>query len=344
MRADTGIQHQIIAAACSIDHARQVRAIYQECGYRAAEIHSDMDPDDRDAVLERLRLGQLDCIIQVQMLGEGFDHPRLSIAAIFRPFRSLAPYIQFVGRVMRVVVQNDPDHPDNRGYIVSHVGLNNEERWEEFRELDLEDQALLQEWLRGQGGNGGDGEGEGGPRPRRFDTAELVNNEIIGQFIDREFLDPEDDRVLDELLAKPVAAGLTVGDLVSREQLREQLRQRRDAAPTEVPTSIPVSPQRRRQAARERLAGRTGPVVNRVLADLRLSRPGRDVARAGLDAGGGSNVEAVTILLNREIRDFNGGKDREDLTVEEAEDAFANLDQLADTVRDRISTALGRTN
>ena len=118
-------------------------------------------------------------------------------------------------------------------------------------------------------------------------------------------------------------AGLTVGDLVSREQLREQLRQRRDAAPAEVPTPIPVSPQRRRQAARDRLAGRTGPVVNRVLTDLRLSRPGRDVARAGLGAGGGSNVEAVTILLNREIRDFNGGKDREDLTVEEAEAAFA---------------------
>jgi DNA repair protein RadD len=29
--------------------------------------------------------------IQVQMLGEGFDHPKLSVAAIFRPFRSLAP-------------------------------------------------------------------------------------------------------------------------------------------------------------------------------------------------------------------------------------------------------------
>ena len=344
MRAENGIQHQIIAAACSIDHARQIRALYEQCGYRAAEIHSDMDSDEQDAVLERLRRGQLDCIIQVQMLGEGFDHPRLSVAAVFRPFRSLAPYIQFVGRVMRVIIQDTPDNPDNRGYIISHVGLNNEERWEEFRELDLEDQALLQEWLRGQGGNGGDGEGEGGPRPRRFDTAELVNNEIIGQFIDREFLDPEDDRVLDELLAKSVAPGLTVGDLVSREQLREQLRQRRDAAPAEVPTPIPVSPQRRRQAARDRLAGRTGPVVNRVLTDLRLSRPGRDVARVGLDAGGGSNVEAVTILLNREIRDFNGGKDREDLTVEEAEAAFANLDQLADTVRDRISAALGRTS
>ena len=92
------------------------------------------------------------------------------------------------------------------------------------------------------------------------------------------------------------------------------------------------------------LTGRTGPVVNRVLTDLRLSRPGREVARAGLGAGGGSNMEAVTILLNREVRDFNRGKDREDLTVEEAEAAFANLDQLADTVRDRISTALGRTS
>ncbi|CQD25106.1 hypothetical protein BN970_06904 [Mycolicibacterium conceptionense] len=77
------------------------------------------------------------------MLGEGFDHPRLSVAAIFRPFRSLAPYIQFVGRVMRVVQEAAPEHPDNQGHIVSHVGLNNDARWSEFRELDLDDQALV---------------------------------------------------------------------------------------------------------------------------------------------------------------------------------------------------------
>ncbi|ORV21700.1 hypothetical protein AWB98_26975 [Mycolicibacterium conceptionense] len=79
----------------------------------------------------------------MQMLGEGFDHPRLSVAAIFRPFRSLAPYIQFVGRVMRVVQEAAPEHPDNQGHIVSHVGLNNDARWSEFRELDLDDQALV---------------------------------------------------------------------------------------------------------------------------------------------------------------------------------------------------------
>lgn len=344
MRADTGIQHQVIAAACSIDHARQVRALYEECGYRAAEIHSDMDPDDRDAVLERLRLGQLDCIIQVQMLGEGFDHPRLSIAAIFRPFRSLAPYIQFVGRVMRVVVQNDPDHPDNRGYIVSHVGLNNEARWDEFRELDLEDQALLQSWLRGQNHDDGDGDagGDGGPRPRRFDSTQLVDNEIIGSFIDQQFLDPEDNRILDEMLSRPVGGGLTLGDLVPREVLQDRLRQQRDAAPAESPAPIPVSPQRRRQSARARLHERTGPVVARILDDLGLSRPGREIARAGLSTGPGANVEAVTKLLNLQIREFSGGKNREDLTADEAEAAYQELDTLGDAVRDRIREALGR--
>ena len=60
--------------------------------------------------------------------------------------------------------------------------------------------------------------------------AQLVDNEIIGSFIDQQFLDPEDDRVLDELLSRPVAGGLTLGDLVPRDVLRDQLRHRRRVA------------------------------------------------------------------------------------------------------------------
>lgn len=40
---------------------------------------------------------------------------------------------------MRDIIHDAPDNPDNRGYIVTRVALDNEERWEEFRELDLED-------------------------------------------------------------------------------------------------------------------------------------------------------------------------------------------------------------
>src|SRR5581483_1412742 len=116
-----GTPHQLIAVACSLAHARQIRGLYQERGVETREIHSGMSREEQDQVLRDLRNGVIQAVVQVQMLGEGFDHPPLSVAAIFRPFRSLSPYIQFVGRIMRVNVQNAPGHPDNEGVVVSHV-------------------------------------------------------------------------------------------------------------------------------------------------------------------------------------------------------------------------------
>jgi DNA repair protein RadD len=339
LRAATGIQHQIIASACSVDHARQVRAIYEECGMRAAEIHSGMSEEEKDMVLDKLTLNQIDCIVQVQMLGEGFDHPRLSVAAIFRPYRSLAPYIQFIGRVMRVVVQDKPEHPDNQAWIISHVGLNNEERWDEFRELDLDDQALLASWVQGEPDANDDTTSRAG-EPRRFDTARLVDSELVSHFIDHTFLDPDDDRVLDELLARQVAPGVILSDLVARDSLRDQLR-RKIAERSEQPQLIPVTPQRRRQSARKRLYERTGSVAARILADLNLSRQGRDVAKAvgGVPA---PNNTVVTRLLNDEInRSVGVGKGaRKTLSGDQAEEALASLDQLGDAVRDKLRVEL----
>ena len=197
LRERSGFRHQIIAVACSVDHARQVRGLYEERNLKAAEIYGEMDRDKQDAVLADLRSGRLDCIVQVQMLGEGFDHPPLSVAAIFRPFASLSPYIQFVGRVTRVVHEAKPDHPDNHAFVVSHVGLNTDAHWDDFRELDLDDQAMVKKWLEA-GNENGDGDGSG--EPRRFDVGMLVDNEIVGSFINRSFLDPDDDRVLEEML------------------------------------------------------------------------------------------------------------------------------------------------
>jgi hypothetical protein len=81
----------------------------------------------------------------------------------------------------------------------------------------------------------------------------------------------------------------------------------------------------------------------RILTDLDLGRQGREVARAGLRTGSGPNVETVTKLLNLEIRSFTG-KDREDLTADETEAAYQELDNLGDAVRDRIREALGRAD
>jgi hypothetical protein len=53
--------------------------------------------------------------------------------------------------------------------MVSHVGLNNDARWSEFRELDLDDQALVRAWVDGQ--TDGDDDGDGGGQPRRQSNA-----------------------------------------------------------------------------------------------------------------------------------------------------------------------------
>ena len=114
-------------------------------------------------------------------------------------------------------------------------------------------------------------------------------------------------------------------------------------APPRAWTRFPVSPQRRRQTTRKRLAERANSVVMRILTDLGLGRQGREIARAGLGTGPGPNVQAVIKLLNNEIRSFTG-KAREDLTADETETAYQELDNLGDAVRDRILQSLGRNS
>lgn len=335
LRQRTGFRHQLIAVACSVDHARQIRALYEERKVKAHEIYSEMDKERQESVLADLRSGKLDCIVQVQMLGEGFDHPPLSVAAIFRPFASLSPYIQFVGRVMRVVHEAKPDHPDNHAFIVSHVGLNTDAHWDDFREVDFDDQAMVKKWLAAGGDDGEEGNGE----PRRFDLNMLVDNEIIGSFINRSFLDPEDDRVLDEMLNHDIGGGLRLRDLVKKERLRETLRKKQqDVSAVSSTTDLPVQPQARRVQARKRLAERTNSVVARILKDLLLSPAGREVGQRSKKVAGRDNRSATTILLNdainEHLRILSGSRGTPD--ANDNEDAFAALDMLGDQVRDLL--------
>ncbi len=130
--------HQIIAAAISIRHAREfVKPAFEKLGLKVGLVSSEHSTTN-DETLTKLQHGKIDVIINVGMLGEGFDHNKLGVAAIFRPFASLNPYIQFVGRVIRA--NDDCKHC----YVVSHLGLNQTKRFEEFKLFDNDDQAFLQ--------------------------------------------------------------------------------------------------------------------------------------------------------------------------------------------------------
>ena len=338
---ETGTFHQLIAVACSVDHARQIRSLYAERGLQAREIHSNMPTEEIEDVLQDLRRGRIDCIVQVRMLGEGFDHPNLSVAAIFQPFRSLSPYVQFIGRVMRVIHQNTPQHPDNRGVAVSHVGLNIDRHWEDFRRIDQEDQELIQGWL--EAGDEQPPTDEPGRR-RRLTPDMVVQNEIISHFIEQEYLDPMDDAVIDDLVQEFQRRGFDPEALgLSRENLRQRIIQARTRESME-PREILVTPQRRRQEARRRLNERSRALANRILNALGASINGRNIVLAYPELRSTNNYAVVIMIVNRVVNErleADGGT-RGEIPLERLEEVLEQIDQIGDIVQVQIQERLSR--
>jgi len=349
LRGKTGQKQQIIAAACSVDHARQLCVLYEQRGIKTREIYGEMDDQKKSRVIQELEDGSIDCIVQVQMLGEGFDHPPLAVAAIFRPFRSLSPYVQFVGRIMRVMFQDDPNNAANHGYVISHVGLSNDANWRDFRDFDLEDQKVFRDWLESQpveasgySDQGESGEGEG--KPRRFDGDMMVHNEIISDFVKQSFLDPNDDRALDKILETVIPlVGLPMKNFISKDDLRAKLIEEQEKIFAGNPEPIPVSPQRRRKASRTRLADRTKSVAARVLKDAGLTVVGYQLSKLFPEAKGLSNLAAATRMIHHEVNENLGiGKnERNEPNADAMENALNELDKTGDEIVQKIKDAKG---
>jgi len=319
----TGTRHQLVAVAMQIDHARAIRSLYAERGYEAETIHSKMAVEDRAEVLRKLKAGLIDVIVQVQMLGEGFDHPQLSVAAIFRPFRSLAPYLQFVGRAMRVVVQNDPRHPDNYGYIVTHAGMNLDTLLTDFREIEREDQQFLTSLIQGDE-----------PEPPREVTEGrtqmkirpdmVVYNEVLDSLIEEDFLDADDELVFEELRRNAEAMGLDADAVVTAAKASKRASTRTVAAPE----PFSVSPQRERQEAQKRLNERIKTTARVLLNRIDLTPGGSDISRNLLTNMSGSNFVVAIQLFNQRVNSSVNTARRGDWSTDELKKAMDLLPEI----------------
>jgi superfamily II DNA or RNA helicase len=138
---------KIIASALNQSHCIQITEAFRSRGLRADYVHSREGAEANERVFAALEAHQLDAIVQARMLGEGFDHRYLSVAMVGSIFSNLSPFVQFVGRVMRSIVQNDPNHILNRGVVVFHAGANVARRWQDFRQFSQADQAYFADLL-----------------------------------------------------------------------------------------------------------------------------------------------------------------------------------------------------
>jgi ribA/ribD-fused uncharacterized protein len=148
LRRETGDQRlKIIASALNLEHCRQIVESYRSRGRSTDYVHSREESASNQRVIRRLENHELDVIVQVRKLGEGFDHRYLAVAAVFSIFSNLSPFVQFVGRIMRVVVQNSPDNALNQGVVVFHAGANVARRWSDFQQYSEADREYFDQLL-----------------------------------------------------------------------------------------------------------------------------------------------------------------------------------------------------
>ena len=285
---------KIIASALHYDHCRQVVEAYRARGRRADYVHSREDSVANDRVLQRLENHELDVIVQVRKLGEGFDHPFLAVAAVFSIFANLSPFVQFVGRIMRVIKQNAPGHILNHGSVVFHAGANVASRWADFQmysEADREffDQLLPIEDLDFSSGD----ELEVEPAPRDFGDGERFD--VRSQTAIR----------LEEipLIAEDPEALAALRVLRERGYSSDEVRQAYDEL-----EPVPVTRVRQRQAMRGGLDMRVRTETGRILGERGVNPEGHDFDRQRL---GRTNFIVLKTAIDRQVNAAVGRQVRE---------------------------------
>ena len=339
-----GTPRQIIAVACSIRHATQIAALYKEHGLRTEVLHSKLTIEKREIIEASLRSGLIDVIVQVNILGEGYDLPTLSVAAVFRPYRSLSPYVQFVGRILRLAAPETPYSDSNRVYLVSHIGLNDEKWWNDFTNFDRDDQEFFLEYLQEE--MEFEGDGEDSPRMTLRPFMQVLN-EIVESYQQKGYLKKIDAVLIGDLFQtirdkgfEPSEFGLT--EEIVRNRLVTAESEGRIAAFDPV-----IQPQERREALKGRLAQEARSIADTVINRLELKHSGKDLLRF---FQGNHNAEILIRMANSEQNSVMGigSRERISASVEQLESAVNAspdiVDKLSALVRGKMKNAKNETN
>lgn len=123
---------QTVAYAVSKGHAANLVRAFTDRGISAASILSDTPTDEREQTIADFRNGKLTVLVNVAVATEGFDLPDASCVMITRPTKSLALYLQMVGRGLR-------PKPDDGDCLILDLAGNAEEHGlpEDYREWSL---------------------------------------------------------------------------------------------------------------------------------------------------------------------------------------------------------------
>jgi superfamily II DNA or RNA helicase len=313
IRTDTNDnRHKIIASALNYAHCNQIVQAYRERGKRADFVHSRADSKANETVYKKLENNELDVIVQVRKLGEGFDHKYLSVAAVFSIFATVSPFIQFVGRIMRVIEEGNPNSILNQGTVIFHAGSNIQNRWTDFQYYSQADRSYFQNLLPMEGLAFSDNnEIEIIPPSYNFNTRNLLIKEQSGVSLEEIPLIDND----------PIARQ-AIEYLRNKNYSEEQKKIISDYLLRPVPTTKQII----RQAERSGIDDKIKTTVGMVLARHKLLPKGKDLDRTYLKDNFVFVKSEIDKAVNRSVGMVEN--ERKDFTQEQFDQISANYDGI----------------
>lgn len=100
-------------------HAANIQALYASKGVSIALIDGTTPAEERKQVIENFKNGSVQVMVNVNIFSEGFDCPDIEFVQLARPTKSLAMYLQQVGRALRISDSKE------KSIILDNVGLYN---------------------------------------------------------------------------------------------------------------------------------------------------------------------------------------------------------------------------
>ena len=198
-----GEGRQTIVYCAGVDHARELAALMTVAGMPAEAVWGEMPMEDRKAVLERFRRGEVRALTNFGVLTEGFDEPKVGCIVLARPTQSVLLLTQMVGRGTRPLEEIagtlDATDPLVRREAIAASGKPN------VLVIDIQDVShRMQATAATLAGLPGKFDAKGGDIFRAADELEKIDPRLAARCLDAD--------KLRDLIAQ-VAAGLSVSEI-----------------------------------------------------------------------------------------------------------------------------------
>ena len=130
------VKHMAMAICINTDAANEAVDMWNSMfgDHKAIAVHSKIRKHKLKKAMERINRNDVELVVVVDMLQEGFDHPPISIAAIMTRIVSPVKFVQFIGRAQRVVREGgDQESPEIHANVISHSYFNQNDNYDRFR-------------------------------------------------------------------------------------------------------------------------------------------------------------------------------------------------------------------